>query len=271
MLHLKKSNVMKTKNNYLQKIKIYSGKVGTKKQALMVSSFLLISFVSLFLITRGGTPHTSELAYIEHSVLGKSSGSVIPASCDSSAPHDAEVCGTWVAGQCPAWNDCNATTQSVSFVCSNDTGAGCFGPKPNPILCKFDDKPCKPDVDIKLGAQATIAPVPPPIEVFKSSTDYVPYGATAKIDVKSTAASRCLLTVSENGVQLYQTLIWSDTIAKNDPFITSPSYSANPRQRSYTVQCSNRAGQITTSAPINVNFEEEPWEEPCVKFGYICP
>jgi hypothetical protein len=263
---------MSIKNNYSSKVKSALDKVRVKKLPILVSSFVFISFVSLFLITRGVTPHTSELSYIEHSVLGKSSGSVIPASCDSKAPHDGEVCGTWVAGQCPAWNDCSATTQYVNFVCSNNSGSGCFGPQPNPILCKFDDKPCKPDVDIKLGGQqAAIAPVPPPIETFQASPTYVPWGETTKIDVKSTAASRCLLTVSENGVQLYQTIIWYDTVAKNDPFITNPNDSMFPRTRTYTVQCSNRTGQITNSAPIQVYFEELPYQDPCEYYGgYYC-
>ncbi len=36
-----------------------------------------------FLLTRGATPHISELAFTEQSILGKQAGSVIPASCES--------------------------------------------------------------------------------------------------------------------------------------------------------------------------------------------
>ncbi len=46
----------------------------------------LFAIVSIFFITRGVTPFSSELAYIEHSILGKDAGSVVPASCNSAPP-----------------------------------------------------------------------------------------------------------------------------------------------------------------------------------------
>lgn len=43
-------------------------------------------FVGLFFITRGITPQSSELTFIEHSSFGQNGGSVVPASCDSGNP-----------------------------------------------------------------------------------------------------------------------------------------------------------------------------------------
>jgi hypothetical protein len=52
---------------------------------IFISLFMfgIVSSVSLFFITRGINPETSELAFIENSILGKSAGSVVPASCES--------------------------------------------------------------------------------------------------------------------------------------------------------------------------------------------
>ncbi len=59
-----------------------------KKQSytLFAVFILLFASVSFFFITRGAIPHSSELAYIEHSILGKDAGSVVPASCNSVPP-----------------------------------------------------------------------------------------------------------------------------------------------------------------------------------------
>jgi hypothetical protein len=52
---------------------------------------LFVALSAIFFITRGSVPHTSELAFIEHSRAGESAGSVIPASCNSD-PHFAGDC-----------------------------------------------------------------------------------------------------------------------------------------------------------------------------------
>jgi hypothetical protein len=51
-------------------------------------AFLSLSCIALlsagvFFLTKGSTPASSELSFIEHSIVGKSAGSVIPASCES--------------------------------------------------------------------------------------------------------------------------------------------------------------------------------------------
>lgn len=51
-----------------------------------IAVFLFVS-MGIFFLVRGATPYASELAYIEHSVLGQSAGSVVPASCDSANPY----------------------------------------------------------------------------------------------------------------------------------------------------------------------------------------
>lgn len=50
---------------------------------LGIYGFGLIALMTLFFVTRGYTPNTSELAFREYSVIGSKSGSVIPASCDA--------------------------------------------------------------------------------------------------------------------------------------------------------------------------------------------
>lgn len=62
-------------------------KLSKTKIQLLGFCFLFVTvLVSVFFITRGPNPHVSELAYIEHSNLGKEAGSMIPASCNSAPP-----------------------------------------------------------------------------------------------------------------------------------------------------------------------------------------
>ncbi len=69
--------------------KIHQQVVKNKKAITLFSGLLLIPLVlsAIFFITRGTDPHISELAFTEHSVLGKNAGSVIPASCESGVVH----------------------------------------------------------------------------------------------------------------------------------------------------------------------------------------
>jgi hypothetical protein len=53
-----------------------------RNKTLKSGTFVAISLVALFFITRGSTPHASELSYTDHSILGDDAGSVAPASCD---------------------------------------------------------------------------------------------------------------------------------------------------------------------------------------------
>jgi hypothetical protein len=61
-----------------------------KKQYLasvvgFVSACLVL--ITLFAVTRGSHPQVSELAFVEHSTLGKEAGSIVPASCESGVDH----------------------------------------------------------------------------------------------------------------------------------------------------------------------------------------
>ena len=56
-----------------------------KNMVISLFSFFVI-LSGVFALTRGANPHTSELAFIEHSSTGV--GSVMPASCDSVPPVD---------------------------------------------------------------------------------------------------------------------------------------------------------------------------------------
>ena len=59
--------------------KIHQQVVKNKKAITLFGGLLLIPLVlyGIFFITRGTDPHISELAFTEHSVLGKNAGSEI--------------------------------------------------------------------------------------------------------------------------------------------------------------------------------------------------
>lgn len=263
---------MTIKNNYFQKIKKALLQASSKNVSLLSFAFAFIFLVSLFLITRGITPHTSELSYIEHSVLGQSSGSVIPASCDSAAPHDGEVCGAWVAGACPAWNSNTAVSTYVPFTCVGGN-SGCSSPQPNPLFCEA--KPYPPSVAIKLGGpigtqQATFTNTPPTIETFITSAATVDAGSTARLDWRAKNAGRCLLKVNQNGIQIYEVIVNPDTITTNNPFVMSANTTYYDRNRSYVLTCSNSAGQTVTAPTIFVYFYGKIYTPPGCKWPELC-
>ena len=45
-------------------------------------ALVVVSLIALFFVTRGAIPHSAELGYTDHSILGEGAGSVAPASCD---------------------------------------------------------------------------------------------------------------------------------------------------------------------------------------------
>jgi hypothetical protein len=69
-------------------LKRVASKKSFYKVGLSAVGLVSIAMVAVFFVTRGVTPHTSELAFTEHSTLGKDAGSVIPASCNSNPPTD---------------------------------------------------------------------------------------------------------------------------------------------------------------------------------------
>ena len=94
MVHLQRTLIMKHTSSGLHHriVKhIHKHVSSHKKTYTPLFSFIALSTIGLFVVfflTRGAMPHTSELAFTEHSILGRNAGSVIPASCNSSPPTD---------------------------------------------------------------------------------------------------------------------------------------------------------------------------------------
>lgn len=67
-----------------------------EKVSKYFTALTLVVFISLFYVTNAQSHFASELSFIEHSILGKDAGSVIPASCEStpSTNHFAGDCVT---------------------------------------------------------------------------------------------------------------------------------------------------------------------------------
>ncbi|MDB5259787.1 MAG: hypothetical protein JWN37_18 [Candidatus Nomurabacteria bacterium] len=99
------SHILKKKNKKF----LYPG--------LGILAFLFI-FIGAFAVTKNGNPEVSELSFVEHSSLGKDSGSVVPASCESGYVHsdaenpagDPSVC----ADRLQFWADSYSVTTGTS-------------------------------------------------------------------------------------------------------------------------------------------------------------
>jgi hypothetical protein len=81
-----------------------------------VISFLIL-LSSVFFVTRGSIPSSSELSYIEHSSLVGSVGSVVPASCESGYEH--------TAGECFCYGNTSCGVCGNAACCVANTGAAC--------------------------------------------------------------------------------------------------------------------------------------------------
>jgi hypothetical protein len=68
---------------------------------------MVVAVVGVFFALRGPAPAVSELAFIEHSVLGEQAGSVVPASCDAASIANGGTPGShW-------WGDCQVACPSA--------------------------------------------------------------------------------------------------------------------------------------------------------------
>lgn len=100
-------------------------KIFTKGVLLSLLTILspVIILGAAFFVTKEITPHASELAFTEYSSLGKSAGSVIPASCESGEDHGATV-GCWNGTTISACSSCpEEPAKCVGY--SNSYSVGC--------------------------------------------------------------------------------------------------------------------------------------------------
>lgn len=98
------------------KRKFYKMAVSKKFAGIMIIPIIIIS---LFVLTRGSEPITSELNYVEYSTVGKDAGSVVPASCDSNDWSGSYCGGAYYGSACrTAANTsyCNRTGLTCEYI-----------------------------------------------------------------------------------------------------------------------------------------------------------
>lgn len=86
-------------------------------------SFAFLFLMFIFFITRGNTPHSSELAYIDYSLSGKVTGSVVPASCDSNDWRGSYCGGALNTSACHA-SQTTSFCPADGFTCSYNSSSG---------------------------------------------------------------------------------------------------------------------------------------------------
>ena len=222
---------MNIQKKFLKKYTSLQKRITLKKSNLTPALTLFLFIFVLFVTTKGLTPHTSELNYIEHSVSKK--GSVVPASCDTATPHDGEICGAWIAtGACPSWYACGQAASSIPYSCQGaNTSPGCYGAQPPNISCPATPA-CSPTVMLSFSG----TPVLPPVSVSVSaSSDFITYGTTPEtISWTSTGSSAC-----------YVETLSGATVLSGYPQTTTGSWTALAysgrldRTRTYRVSCAN--------------------------------
>lgn len=214
--------------------------------SLLFITIISLSLTSLFFMTRGETPYTSELSFIEHSTLGIQAGSVIPASCDTGTPHDAEVCGIWTVTACGDQLAClSSTNGSHSYYCSGaNTTPGCYKTAPAPISCAKIT--CTPRVGVSFSGAITFPSTS--INSYKSSLTTVPYGSSATLSWTTSNASAC---VASSNIDPAETAIPLSAINSGSwtaPKLTSPA----DISVTYTLRCGN--GYTEDSKSVTVNW-----------------
>ncbi len=151
--------------------KIHHHAVKHRQHFITFASLLVaVVFISgAFFITRGSTPHASELAFTERSSI--STGSVIPASCESGVDH---------AGECACYGNTNCG-ECGNAACPTPPTPTPPGPTPLPSGCGAgtlnDTCPTPP------------TPTPPgPTPTEEDPTPTVSVNATSPINVTPSAA-----------------------------------------------------------------------------------
>lgn len=218
-LHTKiKQHLSKKKNTYLK--------------GVLLSFAVIFIATGTFFITKGSNPHTSELAFIEHSAIGKYIGSVVPASCDSNADGIMDMNGACPA--CPngatnyaACSTCPGGQVFSGGVCQNQTWTSyCTPPSdPNPWqVWQYDNG----DARSYRNTGASCNPTPS-IGVAPAN---ITWGTASTISWSSANTSSCTATGS-----------WGGAKATGGSQTTGALTAA----QSYGIYCTNGYGQNSST------------------------
>lgn len=216
-----------------------------RERNLKVLIFVCIfAFFSLFFITKGSVPYSSEIRYVEHSFLGKGSGSVVPASCDTGTAHDAEVCGVWTVAACGAWWSCSSGTTYVNtYVYSGaNVSPGCILPQPSNVTCSSNI--CTPKVALSFSGIPSV-PTAQILSLTSSAGAFVDYGTLTTISWTSADASACTLGTTGSGV--------ASAVSSNGSFTPGYWVGIADSVRTYVLSCSS--GQTPVTQSITITFE----------------
>lgn len=231
----------------------------TKKHSDLLGALVfLFVIIGLFFVARGETPYLSELAYIEHSILGQGAGSVVPASCDSSNPL-APGSGSSSPGDCVTpcpsgvgtydpYYDQTASTcppappaPPVDGVCNNSGGYECTAGEFDYSSYWSTSIPagsyqwywyCN---GINGGSRSPLcsyAYYPPPTATI-TGTSPIPYGGSSTLTLKSTNATTCGLGYYDAAGTWHvdSTIATNTTVSKSTGTLTS--------DRTYYFTCDN--------------------------------
>ncbi len=194
---------------HLRKIKhshVSSGKKYFLKSLPTLGVIFLL--IGIFFLTKSPTPYVSELAFTEHSSKGNITGSVIPASCESSPPTshfagdcvDLESCPNGVA-RVAMWSCLQTSNNSTHTVGPNTRGgaqAECtlyswqdYGSGSYIISPMWGTSYCPAPVPAPVPAPA---PVPVVTATISASPTSVAPGENSNITWSSTNAKSCVRT-----------------------------------------------------------------------------
>jgi hypothetical protein len=208
-------------------------KINHKKILFLASIMLLIPVI--FFTTRGISPAMSELSFIEKStVLGKDSGSVVPASCDSSPQM------SHFSGDCTTICSTSANPLYVSNTVYDFASNSC--------VCANG----RPDVP-----NCTVPSVALTLTQGVGSSPYLTVSLSIDDDyVFMGEATTVRWGVTGTGVSCTASGSWTNT---NVNPLSSGSYSTGPysgsfdRPRTYALSCTNGTQTITRS--VYATFE----------------
>lgn len=159
----------------MKKSKFVYQTLRTYGELVVVVAIALVA-TGVFVLSRGEAPHTSELAYIEHSALGERAGSVVPASCDATSIAMGGTPGSHFSGDC--LTACPTPYDTYFYDPYFDPGMTAC-PKPSKVTVSF-------------GTPGVISAVS--ILSFASDMTYVAAGDVATISWSVAGATSCSIT-----------------------------------------------------------------------------